>query len=109
MVLDEVVSISHFVPRTSDSDKERYVVDEGMQAIPMNIQPATPEEVAIADGIFGQTFTAFTSYSGVHAGDLVTVSGTGRKFRVKGVEDWSSPDLAPHHVCTLVEFEEEEL
>lgn len=109
MILDRVVGIWNFVRDPDDADKEQYRLDPTMTGVPMNIQPATAEETAIADGVFGKTFTGFTTQSGIRIGSKVTVSGTGQILKIKGVGDWSSPDFSPHYEYTLVEFEDDEL
>jgi len=80
-----------------------------LSGISCNIQCASPEDIAIADGVFGQTYIAFTSVSGILSGDKIYVPSTGRYFRVKGIEAWNETDLIPHFEYTLVEFEEEDV
>ena len=108
MILDRVVAISRFTQDSDDADKEQYQVGEGIFiGVPMNIQPASPDETVMVDGAYGKTFSAYTTQSGIKIGDRVTVSGTGQQLRVRGVGDWSNPDLIPYYEYTLVEFEED--
>lgn len=87
MYLDKVVSISRLQPNVGNSDKEQYQAVGNMGAVRMNIQPATAELTAISNGVYGQTFTAFVSVSGIKIGDMVTVSGSNKNFIVKGIND----------------------
>ncbi len=109
MILDLMVSVSHLTKDSDNANKEQFVLDTGLWSIPINIQSAGAEETAISEGVFGRTYTAFTTQSGIHIGDLLTVSGTGQLLRVKGMEDWTSPDLVPHYEYILVEPEENEV
>lgn len=94
MILDKRAFVARLSPNSDDNDKEMYVeiVPGG---ISINIQPANAELVAITDGAFGQTFRAFTTYSGLQIGDQITVSGVNTKYIVKGVNDWNFGPI-PH-------------
>jgi len=70
-----------------DSDKESYQAVGNYGAIKINVQPATAELTAVADGVFGQTYQAFVTVSGMRIGDRVTISGSNEKFIVKGIQD----------------------
>lgn len=87
MFLDKIASVDRLQPTGADSDKEQYQAVGNYGAIQVNIQPATAELTAIANGVYGQTFQAFVSVSGIRIGDRITVSGTSQQFIVKGVED----------------------
>ena len=109
MILDTVIAISRLLKDSDDADKESYQPNAALLNVKCQIQPASPEETAIADGVFAQTYACYTTESGILSGDKVTVSGTGDTYRVKGIEDWSLPDLIPHYEITLVKFEEEDI
>lgn len=109
MILDHIVSIKRLQRDLNNSNKEQYVDNLALQDVKCQIQPATAEETAIAEGVFGQTFTLYTTVSGILTGDHVTSAMTGETFRVKGVEDWSQIDLIPHYEIVLVRMEEEEV
>lgn len=100
MILDRTVLIKRLQDSAGDADKEGYSDVAGLQSVRMNVQPASPEQTAIVDGVFGQTYRAFLTQSGVLAGDRVTVSGTWDVYEVKGVEDWNWGSL-PHYELTL--------
>lgn len=101
-ILDKVVSVEKFQTDAGNSNKESYVVDMSLQAVKMNIQPASAEDTVLVDGVFAQTSTAFTTNSGIGAGNQLTVSGTGTKYVVKGVEDWNF-DPIPHFRLLLIQ------
>lgn len=88
MYLDKVVSVQRLTPTTLDSDKEQYQAVGNYGAIKMNIQPASAELTAVSEGVFGQTFQAFTTVSGLRIGDRITVSGSNQQFIVKGIQDY---------------------
>lgn len=87
LYLDKVVSIDRLSPTDADSDKEQYRAVGNYHGVRMNIQPATAELTAVSDGVYGQTYQAFVTVSGIKIGDRVTVSGSGDKFIVKGISD----------------------
>jgi hypothetical protein len=109
LITDQVISISRLTKRTDNDSKELYQINEALTSIKCQIQPAGAEEIAISEGVFGQTALCFTTQSGIKSGDKVTVSGTGQTYRVRGIEDWSQIDIEPHYEITLIEMEEEEL
>lgn len=59
-------------------------------AIRINIQPATPELTAMADGQFFKVYKGFTTQSGVVEGMRLTVSGTGEEYIVRGKERYDT-------------------
>jgi hypothetical protein len=109
LILDRIISISRLIQDADNPNKESYQPNLALQTVSCNLQPATPQDTAIAQGVFGQTYICFTTESGIKSGDKVTVSGTGEKFVVRGIEDWSYPDLSPHFELTLVAMEEEDV
>lgn len=109
LILDAIIAISRLTRDADNASKESYVANAALQAVKCQIQPATPEETAVADGVFGQTHIMFTTQSGIFSGDRITVSGTGEIFRVKGVENWAQIEGAPHYEITLARMLEEEV
>jgi hypothetical protein len=95
VILDKTVSISRLTVTVNDVDKEQYQPVGNMHAVGMNIQPASAELTAVSEGVYGQTYRAFVSVSGIRIGDRVTVSGTNDRFTVKGVQDWYN-GILPH-------------
>lgn len=85
--------VSRLSPLAGNSDKERYSVIT--VSIPIDIQPASAQIIAISEGRWGQTFQAFVTYSGIAIGDQITVSGTGDVYKVKGINNWNRGPL-PH-------------
>lgn len=104
LIADKIVSNSRLTVTSNDSDKEQYQPVSNMTAVPMNIQPATAEFTAVANGVYGQTYQAYTEINGFKIGDRITVSGSGDKYTVKGVNDWYNAVL-PH--LELVLFKED--
>lgn len=102
MILDKNASVARLTADSDDSDKEAYVAVDGLGNVKINIQPADAELTAVADGVFGQTFQAFVSVSGIKIGDRITVSGSNIQYLVKGVRDWYFAPL-PHVELVLFE------
>lgn len=100
MFLDKVCSVARLQPLAGDANKENYQAVAGLEAVRLNLQPASPEFTAIAEGVFGKTFVGFTTTSGVSDGDRLTISG-GKTYTVRGVEDWDFGVL-PHYRLTLM-------
>ena len=109
LILDSIASIQRVTKDTDNTSKEQYQTNLALSAVKCQIQPASPADTAISEGIYGQTYLCFTTESGIMTGDKVTVSGTGQVFKVRGIEDWGNPDLSPHYELTLVEFTEEKV
>jgi len=109
MILDHAISVARLKKDSDNSKKESYSLIEGLQSVKCQLQPASPEETIVVNGIFGQTYIGFTTNSGVLVGDRITVSGTGEWLTVRGVEDWSYVQGIPHYELTLVRFEEDEI
>lgn len=99
MFLDKVATVYRESPTASDNDKEAYATI--YPSIRINIQPASAELVAVAEGVYGQTSLGFVSVSGIQIGDRVTVSGTGDSYIVRGINDWNYLPI-PH--CEIVMF-----
>jgi hypothetical protein len=88
MFFEKTAKVDRLFPEIGNSDKERYASVSAYQNIKINIQPATAELAAVSDGVYGQTYQAFVAVSGILIGDRITVSGTGEKFMVRGVQNW---------------------
>lgn len=107
-IQNKIVFVSRLEKR-SDVDKERYVTFSGFAgpgqiptaAVRMNIQPASAETQVLVDGVFGKTFSAFTSSSGVVEGMQLTVSGTGEQYFVRGREVHDNGILPKHYELVL--------
>lgn len=87
MFFDKIASVDELAPLSGDSDKEEYQAVSDLQAIRINVQPASAELTAISEGVFGQTFQGFTSALNIKIGHRITISGTGQKYIVKGIND----------------------
>lgn len=86
MILPKLVYVARLSPNASNNDKEAYVTISNAK---IDIQPASAELTAVAEGVYGQTFRAYTPASGISIGDMLTVSGTNDSFIVKGVDNWN--------------------
>jgi hypothetical protein len=85
MLLDRKAFVSALAVNNPVTDQETFLTISGMVAN-INIQPASPELTILADGETFKTYKAFTTNSGVLEGMLLTVSGTGEVYRVRGRE-----------------------
>lgn len=103
-IQDKLVAVMHLTKDATNTNKEEFVIDMSLQAVAMNIQPASAEDTVLVDGIFAQVHRAFTTESGILSGDHITVSGTGSTYVVKGVQDWCW-DPIPHYELLLVSME----
>lgn len=93
MFLNQNAKVARLSPNSINNDKEAYL--DIMGNIPINVQPASPELTAVSDGVYGQTYEAYTTVSGIEIGDRITLSGTSKNFVVKGIRDWYY-DPIPH-------------
>lgn len=108
MILDKTAIVSVLVEDNPSADKETFVTYSGFQyggvtaaAVQVNIQPASAELTAMADGQMFKTYKAFTRASGVLEGMLLTVSGTNQVYRVRGREVYNY-GVEQHYELTLV-------
>ena len=107
MLLDKTAIVSILVSNNPSTDKETYTTFSGFMyggvqasAVPINIQPASPELTAISEGETFKTFKAFTTASGVVEGMIVTISGTNDVYRVRGREVYDY-GAGQHYELTL--------
>lgn len=105
LILDRVLNVSRLQKDSDNTSKESYQSYVPLQNVPMNIQVAQAEDVVIANGVFGQTYIAFTTYSGILSGDKLTDTTTAEVFMVKGKSNWMSPALIPHIELILIKWE----
>lgn len=100
MFFDKLGQVSRL--QNSGTDKKTYQPVASLQGFPIQVQPASAEDVALSEGVFGRTYTIFTTQSGINTGDRLTVSGTfidnysqNVILTVNGIEDWYHGPL-PH-------------
>jgi hypothetical protein len=105
MILDRVADFQRLQPDLTNANKESYQAYVPLQNVPIDIQPATNEDTVVAQGVFGHTWTGFTSISGMLVGDKLVIQQTGENLIVRGVQNWMSPELGPHTELLLAEFE----
>lgn len=108
MLLDKTALVKTLQVNNPLTDQEVFVTHSGFlyngvtsAAIRINIQPASPELTAISDGEVFKTYRAFTTASGVIEGMLLTVSGTGELYRVRGREAFNY-GMGRHYELTLI-------
>lgn len=103
MFFDKTAFVSTLVTNNPVTDQETFTTYSGFggtAAIQVNIQPASMELTAMAEGELFKTYKAYTSASGVTEGMLLTVSGTGEVYRVRGREAYPYR-MGPHYELTL--------
>lgn len=104
MILDRVGFIYRLTPDPSDTDNEFY--QPAIGPFKVNVQPEGEQYAASLGETFGRTYRAFTTQSGIHIGDKLTLSGTttlsGMAYTVLGVADWNFGFL-PHYELRLKE------
>lgn len=108
LILDRVCDVYRLQPDNDNVNKESYVQYIPLINTPLNCQPASPEDILMADGVFGHTWIGFTTASGILSGDKLVVQVTGEVLMVKGKQNWQSPALAPYTELLLTEFETNE-
>lgn len=107
MLLDKIALVERLQKNLPSTDKEVFVTASGIGNagyIAINIQPASPELTAIADGQMFKTYKAFTTVSGVTETMRVTVSGTTQRYIVRGRENYDY-GVNIHNELTLTKDE----
>lgn len=86
LLTNKFISVEHLNPDSNNANKEGFVADASMAAIPVNIQASSMELTALNNGAYGKGCTVFTTNSGILETDrITTVSGTDtRQYIVKG-------------------------
>ncbi len=105
MILDRVADVYRLQKDSDNVNKESYKAYAPLANTPINLQPATPEDIVIANGVFGHTWVGFTTVSGIINSDRIIVQITGEDLIVKGKQNWFSPEGEPHAELLLVESE----
>lgn len=108
MFTDKIVFVSKVTSDGAATGKQTYTTYSGYTfagiksaAVRVNIQPASPELTAMADGEMFKTFKAFTTNSGVVESMRLTVSGTNDSYTVKGREKYDYA-VGIHYELTLI-------
>ena len=105
IIYTQTAKLKQLSPDSADADKEGYVVVN--PNLKVNIQPAGPEYIALTPiGETGKMYRGFTTQSGIKTGMIIETSGTitvsGLRLKVLGVEEWSGP-LGTHYNLTLLQ------
>lgn len=102
MYLDKQCAVYRLQPTALDSDKEQYQAVGNYSSVKINVQPASAELTAVSDGVYGQTFQAYVSVSGIKVGDKLVMAQDSKEYIVKGVNNhWWGP--LPHLELILFE------
>jgi len=83
-VQDKRVFVYRFAP--SPGQETQALHPAWPSGVLMNIQPLSPELVAMSDGQFWKSYKGFTTVSGIVETYQLTVSGTNETYIVKGRE-----------------------
>ena len=102
-VQDKTVFVYRLEKESGDVDKQEYNSADFVAR--MNIQPADSETTVMVDGVFGKTFRAFTTNSGIVEGMKVTVSGISSDYLVKGRQPHDNGILPAHYELILIGYE----
>lgn len=87
MYLDKRCAVARLQPTALDADKEGYATVGNYENIRINVQPATAELTAVSNGVYGRTFEAFVTVSGIKVSDRITMADSGRVYIVNGIND----------------------
>lgn len=81
----------------------RYGMSATLTVFEADIQPATQERIEMVDGRFGATYQTFIDPSiDVKEGDQMVDIDNGKKYSVKGVNNWAGAGLLDHVEVILV-------
>lgn len=112
MFFDKIGTITRLTVTQANTDKETYQAVSGMESIPINVQPASAETVALSNGVYGKIFDVYTTVSGMIDGDRLTVSGIfidnktqNQVLIIQNVRPWYFGPL-PHFEITCALLEE---
>jgi hypothetical protein len=87
---DNYLSVEHYGPLSTNAKKLGYTVDTGLLNVPVNVQPASKEVLAVTGGAYGKAYIIYTTASGILEGDRLTLSGMLTKtYTVKGRENFN--------------------
>jgi hypothetical protein len=88
-----LVSVEHLKLDASNANKEGFVADIGLAAVPINIQPSSSQILMLTGGAYGKGYTVFTTASGILETDRLTVvSGSATpapQYIVKGKQNFN--------------------
>jgi hypothetical protein len=81
----------------------RYAMSATLTVYTADIQPATRDRTEMIDGKFGAVFDAFVNASvDIKEGDQIVNTSTGKRYSVRGVNDWSNASLVDHKELLIV-------
>jgi len=81
----------------------RYSMSATLTAYKSDIQPMTPERIAMEGGRYGTMWTAFVDASvDVKEGDEIHIIDTDKVYSVKGIIEYGGAFLQDHKELTLI-------
>lgn len=88
MILEQNAAVYRLTPNVGNNNQEQYQAVTSLAQIQINIQSASAELTAVSNGVYGTTFKAFVTVSGIKIGDRITTSGVNStNYIVKGTTD----------------------
>ena len=85
------------------SGTNRFSLSVTLTVAQADIQPASVERVAAAEGRYGQVWDAYVDRDvDIKEGDQVVDTSTGKRYSVKGVTDWAGAGLLDHKELLLM-------
>lgn len=88
MILDKNAAVYRLTPNANNANLEQYQAVQSLAQIKLNIQSASAELTAVTGGVYGTTFKAFVTVSGIKIGDRITTSGVNsQNYIVKGTTE----------------------
>lgn len=89
--------------RRRKGSSDRYAMSATFTAYQADIQPATRDRTEMIDGKFGAVWDAFVDASvDIKEGDQLVNTSTGKRYSVRGVNDWSNASLVDHKELLIV-------
>lgn len=84
---------------------DRYAMSATFTAYAADIQPSSPERLEMVQGRFGAVWDAYIDPTvEIKEGDQV-VDESGKRYSVKGVNDWQGAGLLDHKELVLVSLD----
>lgn len=94
LILDKAVTVEALTMAGTQQSYTTHPLYPGQVFV--NIQPAGAEFNDMSEGMFYKIYKVFTTASGIAETDRITEVATGKKYVVRGRENYSGL-LAPHY------------
>jgi hypothetical protein len=104
IIYQQNAKLKQLSPDSQSADKEGYIIIN--PDLKVRVEPAGPEYIALTPiGETGKMYRGFTTQSGIKTGMIIETSGTitvsGLRLKVLGVEEWVGP-LGTHYNLNLL-------